>query len=39
MNFVGIPELEWKYSYPVFWLLVLVISGMSFYFMKKRKWV
>lgn len=39
MNFRYMPELEWRYGYPVAWLLMLVI-GISVYFMlKKRRWM
>jgi magnesium transporter len=38
MNFEHIPELRFKYSYPIFWLVVLIISSSLFYFFKRRKW-
>ena len=39
MNFKYMPELEWKWSYPVLWVLLIVIfSGMMFYF-KRKKWL
>ncbi|HOO55211.1 MAG TPA: magnesium/cobalt transporter CorA [bacterium] len=39
MNFTNMPELSWKWSYPVFWLVIILISaGMIFYF-KKKKWL
>ena len=39
MNFKNMPELEWKWSYPVLWVLLIVIfSGMMFYF-KRKKWL
>ena len=38
-NFQYMPELGFKYSYPIFWgVLILVASGMIFYFYKK-KWL
>jgi len=38
MNFDYMPELRWKYGYPVF-LLGLATLGLSMYFyMKKKKW-
>ncbi|MDH3796993.1 MAG: magnesium/cobalt transporter CorA [Desulfobacterales bacterium] len=37
MNFKFMPELEWKWSYPVLWILLIVIfCGMMFYFKRKR---
>jgi magnesium transporter len=39
MNFKYMPELEWKWSYPVLWILLIVIfGGMMFYF-KRKKWL
>jgi magnesium transporter len=39
MNFKYMPELEWKWSYPVLLVLLIVIfSGMMFYF-KRKKWL
>ena len=39
MNFKYMPELEWKWSYPVLWMVLIVIfAGMVFYF-KRKKWL
>jgi len=39
MNFKFMPELEWKWSYPVLWILLIVIFlGMLLYF-KRKKWL
>lgn len=39
MNFEFMPELKWRYGYPLVWLLMGVISiGMIFYF-RKKKWL
>lgn len=39
MNFKYMPELEWKWSYPLLWMLLIIIFlGMIFYF-KRRKWL
>ena len=39
MNFEFMPELKWKFAYPVLWLLMLaVFVGMIIYF-KRRKWL
>jgi magnesium transporter len=36
MNFEHIPELGWKYSYPIFWLVCLsIVGGLLFYFYRK----
>ena len=39
MNFKYMPELEWKWSYPVLWIvLITIFFGMMFYF-KRKKWL
>jgi magnesium transporter len=37
MNFKFMPELEWRWSYPLLWaLLILIFLGMMTYFKRKR---
>ncbi len=39
MNFEHMPELQWRLSYPIFWLTVIsVATGMLVYF-KNKKWL
>jgi len=39
MNFEFMPELKWKFAYPVLWLVMLIVFvGMVIYF-KRRKWM
>jgi magnesium transporter len=39
MNFKFMPELEWRWSYPLLWaFLFLIFSGMVVYF-KRKKWL
>ncbi len=39
MNFKFFPELEWKYSYPILWAIMISIGvGMLIYF-RKQKWI
>jgi magnesium transporter len=39
MNFKFMPELEWKWSYPLLWvLLIAIFCSMVFYF-KRKKWL
>jgi magnesium transporter len=39
MNFEYMPELQWKYSYLILWIIMVVIfAGLLFYF-KKKKWI
>lgn len=36
MNFAHIPELQWQYSYLVFWLICVgIVGGLAFYFHRK----
>jgi magnesium transporter len=39
MNFKYFPELEYRYSYPIFWGVSILITIISFLFFKKRKWL
>jgi len=39
MNFEYIPELSWKYSYPVFWILSLSCFIGLLCFFKRKKWI
>ena len=39
MNFDYMPELHWKWSYPILWgLMVLTVLGMLWYF-RRKKWL
>ena len=37
MNFAGMPELTWKYGYPVIVVVSIVIVGISLWVCKKKK--
>lgn len=39
MNFQFMPELGWKYSYPIFWSVAISIAGGIILVMKKKKWI
>jgi magnesium transporter len=39
MNFAVMPELQWAYSYPVFWGVVSVFVTGSLLILKKKKWI
>jgi len=39
MNFQHMPELTWKYSYPVFWLVLIIVGVSLFYLFKKKGWI
>jgi len=39
MNFEYLPELGFKYSYLIFWIVVVcVVGGLLIYF-KRKKWL
>ncbi|WP_346860465.1 magnesium/cobalt transporter CorA [uncultured Draconibacterium sp.] len=39
MNFEYIPELGFKYSYLIFWIVVLLVTGVLLYYFKRKKWL
>ena len=39
MNFVGMPELTWKYGYPVVVVVSIVTVGISLWVCKKKKFL
>src|SRR4030042_1812306 len=39
MNFKYMPELEWRWGYPVIWLVIVLIGASMVIFFKKRKWI
>jgi magnesium transporter len=39
MNFEYFPELKFKYSYAIFWFVVIVVSGSLLYYFKRKKWL
>lgn len=39
MNFKYMPELDYKYSYPIFWLIIVIIGIGLLYFFKRRGWL
>ena len=39
MNFKYMPELEWRWGYPVVWLLVIIIGLSMVVYFKKKKWL
>lgn len=38
MNFANMPELSWKYGYPITWLLMIAIAAGLIYLFKRKKW-
>jgi magnesium transporter len=43
MNFhdspYNMPELTWRYGYPAFWVLAIVISLSMFVYFRRKKWL
>ena len=39
MNFTHMPELEWRYAYPAFWVVVVIVFLGMFWWVKKKKWI
>jgi magnesium transporter len=38
MNFEHMPELHWKWGYFAFWGVMLAITGVQLYFMRRKHW-
>jgi magnesium transporter len=38
MNFRFMPELEWKYGYPAFLVVILGIGLGMYFYMKRKRW-
>jgi len=39
MNFKYMPELEWRYGYPMIWFVMVTIGVTMLIFFKKRNWL
>ena len=39
MNFDYMPELHWRWAYPVLWLAMISIAGGMVYLFKKNRWL
>ena len=39
MNFEFMPELHWRWGYPVVWGVFLLIAGSMLLFFRRRKWI
>jgi magnesium transporter len=39
MNFQHMPELAWRWSYPILWLLMIGIGCGMFVFFRRRGWI
>jgi magnesium transporter len=39
MNFAHMPELAWRWSYPLFWLVILALGGGLVAWFRRRGWL
>jgi magnesium transporter len=39
MNFEFMPELKWRWSYPLFWVVVGAIGGLMLSYFRRKKWL
>ncbi len=39
MNFHYMPELEWRFAYPLFWIFAIVLFTVMLILFKRRKWL
>lgn len=39
MNFEHMPELAWRWSYSVFWLVIVIMGGAMLTLFRRRKWL
>ena len=39
MNFEHMPELKWRFGYPMVWLLMAAITGGLLLWFKKKQWI
>ncbi len=39
MNFEHMPELHWRYSYPVFWGVIIILGVALLILFRRRKWL
>ncbi len=39
MNFEYMPELKWRWGYPIIWIIFITISIGLLFFFKKKKWI
>lgn len=39
MNFEYMPELQWRWSYPLFWCFMLLTAAILLYYFAKRGWL
>ncbi len=39
MNFKFLPELQWQWGYPVFWIICIIATVLMLFYFKRKKWM
>ena len=39
MNFKLLPELNWQWGYPVFWIICIITTIFMLFYFKKKRWI
>ena len=39
MNFRHMPELEWRWGYPLVWIVMSATAGGMLVYFRKRRWI
>ena len=39
MNFRNMPELDWKFGYPMVWTILITVVVVMLFVFKKKKWL
>jgi magnesium transporter len=39
MNFRYMPELEWRWGYPLVWLVMLIVGVLMVLYFRRKKWL
>jgi len=39
MNFEYMPELKWRWGYPVIWVIMISVSLLMLKYFRKNKWI
>jgi magnesium transporter len=39
MNFAFMPELQWRWGYPLIWVIMIAVAGVMIGYFKRKKWL
>jgi len=39
MNFKYMPELEWRWAYPILWLVMIAVAVIMLFYFRRKKWL